>query len=748
VREADLPAQVLRALGAPGRPVLSVRDIGRRLGGRGGLAKTLRAALRGLIAEGKVQRLDEGYRLRRQDGLVEGVLAPARTGAAPDAGVGVRDEDGRSWTLSDAGEAKPGDRVLIQPLGDGASGHAELVQVLVSERREWIGVVERGGRGYRLTPYRDEGSWAWPIAPRDLAGARVGEVVVARPVAAGAHASGRLRVSERLGEPGDPEARFRVVAWRQRLPMDFSPAALAEAEAAPAELPRAELARRRDMRDLCFVTIDPETARDHDDAICLETGDAAGPRLLVAIADVSHYVPERSALDREAWLRGNSVYLPGRAIPMLPPRLSGDLCSLRPERDRLALVVEMRLGRGGAVEHAAFHEAVIRSRARLSYAEAAKWMDERRGSKPTSEQPEWAEPLRALAEITARMTRRRLDAGALDFDLAEAEVMLDAKERPTDIRRAVRTVAHRAVEESMLAANRAVAKALDRASEPAVFRIHEPPSPRAEDELRGLYATFGLLEGAADGPLGPKQICAVLRRAAGRPEERVVNMAPLRAMKRARYADTDSGHFGLAFESYLHFTSPIRRYADLVVHRAVRRRLVEGAAAPRVPTGAEADPEAMERVAIRVSARERIAMAAEREGLTLARCALMRPHVGSEFAGVVTGVAEQGLYVTLDEVFVEGLIPVARLEGYFDFDARAFALVARDSGQRFKLGDAVKVRLDAVDQLKGWINFSLVTDRKKKANSTGRRGQPARRKAAPTRRSGRRSRSGGPAGRR
>jgi len=277
----------------------------------------------------------------------------------------------------------------------------------------------------------------------------------------------------------------------------------------------------------------------------------------------------------------------------------------------------------------------------------------------------------------------------------------------------------------MLAANRAVARSLSKSRAETVYRVHEPPAPQKLEELQELYASLGLAPGGSDRTLTAAAIAQALRRSDGRPEERLVHFATLRAMRQARYCADDLGHFALAFDSYLHFTSPIRRYADLVAHRAVCRQLAGEGGARRADGQAR-----MERVAVRTSARERLAMLAEREMLDLKKCAFMRERIGEEFDGVVTGVTEHGLYVTPDDFFVEGLVPVAALSGYFEFDARAHALVGRRSGQRHRLGDRMRVRVERVDQIRGWINFSVVTDRKEKTkgiDSGRRRGRRARR---------------------
>jgi ribonuclease R len=746
----------MRALGGRQRPLISARELARRLGAGRGSARPLRDLLGRLVESGVIERVGGEYRLRRNDGLVEGVYRSADPDAAE---VGaVIDDHGELWRVPHRGEAGEGDRVLLQPVGAKRDVRGEIVEVLGGGRATWVGVLERGRGGYEITPYRDDALWCVRVAARDLGGAQPGEVVEAQPVAHHGKRKGRAprdaepwaRVVERLGRPGEPEADFRAVVWRRRLPVAFPAEVVAEADAASPEIAASEWGDRLDLRDRCFVTIDPASARDHDDAIAIESLPDGAHRLWVAIADVSHYVAPGSALDREAWRRGNSVYFPDRAIPMLPERLSGDLCSLRPDVERRVLAVELAVAKDGSVGRPGFHRAVIRSRARLAYEQAAAVMEPERAGEDAAEVRETlgsevALQLEWLAQLARRLTERRLAGGAVELELPEPVIVLDDDGRPIDVKRGARTLAHRAIEEAMLATNRAVARALDAGGRAAVFRVHEAPSPSKCAELRALYESFGLI-GAGDAEaLSSADMGHALRRASGRPEEPLVNVATLRSMKRARYSPDDLGHFALAFDAYLHFTSPIRRYADLVVHRAVHRMIDEKGARARPAADALAEREGVERAAARASARERIAVAAEREMLDLKKCVLMRTHLGRSFSGVVTGVARQGLYVTLDEFFVEGLVPIGALPGYFDLNEQLHALVARRSGARFALGDRLTVRVSQVNQLKGWINFAL-----EGAESEGESGGPggpvrgrrpgprARRSTAPTPRRGRR----------
>jgi ribonuclease R len=421
-------------------------------------------------------------------------------------------------------------------------------------------------------------------------------------------------------------------------------------------------------------------------------------RLWVAIADVAHYVAPGSPLDREALRRGNSVYFPDRAIPMLPEALSGDLCSLRPGVDRLVLVAELTVAPSGDASLRRLATGVIRSRARLVYEEAARVME---GGPPAKELGrEVGEQLRGLRRVAESLLARRGAAGSIDFDLPSAEIVLGDEAQPVDIVETPRTVAHRAIEEAMLAANRAVAEALDAAGLPAIHRNHEKPAPEDLETLRELLEGLGLLPAGALREISPAEIARALRSAAGRPEERLVHQVALRSMRQARYEVEVRGHFALAFRHYAHFTSPIRRYADLTVHRSVKALLGLG--------GETADAAWLRAVAARLSWRERVAMEAEREMVEIKKCVFLAAHVGETHAGTVSGVARHGLYVTLEAFFVEGLVHTSRLPGRFELDERAHALVARGSRRRLRLGDRLRVRVDASDPVRGRIDFSLV----------------------------------------
>lgn len=724
------PGQILDVLRSSARPVVTLKTILARLTSRGrrfkGARKLVLGQLRQFLDTGEVEQVVGGYRLARRDGLREGVV----DSISDEFDASVIDDDGRPWTVQSATPLERGQRVLFAP-PDASVPEAHVLEPIDEVRSEWVGVLRSARREACIVPYQDRARWRVAVARRDLAGAEDGEVVVAIAVASGS-GTGRGRggvagrIVERLGRPGDPEADFRAVAWNHRLRLTFDGQVEAEVAAIPEALDPNELRRRVDLRARSFLTIDPEDARDHDDAVCLEAvGDQL--RLWVAIADVSHYVKAGSALDREALRRGNSVYFPDRVLPMLPERISGDLCSLRAGRDRFVLVVEMRVDRSGRVLRSSFYPAVIRSRAGLSYEQAAALMDRDPVAEVGDAAREIAAQVHLLALLESRLSQRRFAGGSIDFDLSESRIELDPSGRPERIVRCDRTRAHRAVEEAMLAANRAVSERLTKSAIGCIYRVHEAPDTSELEELRERLSGFGLLDRGSARGLESGQIHRALQRVRGRPEAQLVNLVAVRAMKQARYLAENRGHYALGFGSYLHFTSPIRRYADLVVHRALEHWLELGGG---VLESSLQTARQLAAVARRISFRERVAVEAERDMVSLKKCAFMAQFVGRSFDGIITGTTSHGLYVTLDEHDVDGLVPSASLADDLYLDPRRHALISRRSGADYRLGDAIRVRIERVNLLRGWIRFApqwgeaAVPDGKSERRRRGRTREP------------------------
>jgi ribonuclease R len=683
---------VLKVLERRGRALLSPAAIAAELGLGRGASKTIRRLLRQLESDGRVDRIRGRFRARRGDGLLEGRFEPAPRGA----GGLVIDESGGRWRVGSANGARPGDRVAIQPWGEPEKPRADIMQIVEGARDHWVGIFHRRGRLAFATAYRDDGEWMLRVARPDTGGAEEGDVVELVPVTGrggrrrGEEETPWARVRARLGRPGDADADAAAVIWRHRLPRAFPPEVEEEASERAGWGLEEEIDRRVDLRERELLTIDPADARDHDDAICVDAREGGGFRLWVAIADVSHYVTPGSHCDREALLRGNSTYFVDRAIPMLPAPLSSDACSLRPQVDRLAVVAEMAFDAAGRLERRSFYPAVVRSQARLAYAEAAEIMAGRRPHP-------LAAMLGRLDALTALLLERRRERGALDLDLPESAIALDAKGHPTDVFRRPRTRAHRAVEEAMLAANRAVAELLREAEVPGPFRNHEAPAPQDADALAQRLAAFGVLDGS--GSLTPKRLASAVARV-DEADARVVHPLVLRAMRQARYGAECRGHFALAFESYVHFTSPIRRYPDLVIHRRLKECLETGT--PELDAGRAG------RISARCSFRERLAERAERELVDLKKCSFLAAYVGEEFEGTVTGVARHGLYVSLDRWPIEGLVHVSSLPDFVTLDEGALTLVTDDRRRSYALGDRWRVAVTAVDLVRARIDLSLL----------------------------------------
>lgn len=714
------PEHLLAELRKRRGAALTPAVLARTLGGDAGVARTLRRMLRALEDKGLVERIDGRYRARRDDGAVEGQLA-SRTESGD---AWVIESSGVGWRVADVGDARVGDRVLVQPLE--GSRRADLLHVVAGERERWIGILRRRGGMAYATPYRDDGEWWLRVAAGDAGDARDGEIVELAAVQprrrARAEATPWARVTRRIGRPGEPDADFAAVVWRHRLSVDFPNAVQAEVRALEREGDLPETPERLDLRARPFVTIDPEDARDFDDALHAEVGPDGGLHVWVAVADVSHYVRPGSALDTEALRRGNSVYFLDRAIPMLPPLLSGDLCSLRPACDRLALVVELVCDAQGSTRRARIHEARIRSHARLSYAEAQVELEGGDGAH--------APMLRSLARWAALRGRERRLRGGIDLELPGVEIRYDEAGRPASVRRSLRSDAHRVVEEAMLAANRAVAEWLCRDGLPVPYRNHEAPG--AEDAA--LLAEHLLVLGiAGDLPRGTLPSRTLARALARTPADQVavVHSLVLRHLRQARYGAGSLGHYALALPHYLHFTSPIRRYADLAVHRAVKQRLL-GAAHPFGFAEAQ-------RIAARASFRERLAQRAEREMADLARCAFLQSRVGEEHAGKISGLGRMGLFVTLAPWPIDGLVPASRL-GALEPDPLGHSLVVR-GGRRFRLGEAVRVRIAAVDIERARVDLELLEVVGDEAAPGSRRAQSTRRRGATSKRAGGRSSS-------
>jgi len=613
-----------------------------------------------------------------------------------------------------------GDRAAARVTGKDERGRPEgaIVEVLERRTRQVAGRFSlEGGVGF-VTPDNRRISQRI-VVPREAAGpARHGDLAVVEIVEQpGRNREPVGRVLRVLPEGGGADTAIDLAIASFGLSHAFPPEAFAEARGYGRAVPANAHAGRGDLRELPLVTIDGEDARDFDDAVFAEPS-GNGYRLVVAIADVSHYVRPGTALDREARGRATSVYFPSRVLPMLPEELSNHLCSLMPDVERLCMVCDMQVTRAGVVAKSRFYPAVMRSQARFTYTRVAAHLD---GREPLARGPQarLAPVVDCLHEVYRALRREREKRGALDFEAPEVKVLVDAAGLPTDIREYPRNDAHRLIEECMIAANVQAAGFLKKKRLPALFRIHGQPDEDRIEDLKRFLAMRGVhLE--ISGDLKPARLAKVLAGISGRPDAGVLENAIIRSLPQALYQPANIGHFGLALEEYAHFTSPIRRYPDLLVHRGIRHALAGGTAANFAHSARE-----METLGTECSFRERRADEAARSVVAWLKCEFMRPRVGEEFDAVVTGVTDFGLFVQLKSMQVDGLVHVTSLPAdYFHFHERDRTLVGERTRQRFSIGDELRVRLVRVDSAERKIDFEHVA-------KTGTHHHPRRRGGRP-----------------
>jgi len=597
-------------------------------------------------------------------------------------------------------------RINSRPPGRAPEG--EIIRILTRANQFITGTYEEHDHLAYVVPAERRIAYDIFVPPPDRGQARSGDVVTVEVTQwPDAHRTPAGRVVEVIGRRGAPGVDIEIIIRKHRLPLAFPDDALAQAEAVPAEVRPQDLAGRRDLRDMTIITIDGPDAKDLDDAVSLTRSDAGDYELGVHIADVGYYVPEGSPLDLEARRRGTSVYLVDRVIPMLPPRLSNGICSLNPGVDRLTMSVFMTFDPSGRRKSYTITPSVIRSRERMTYDAVATLLSGTDAA--LAERYNHVLPmLQEMRTLALALKERRQRRGSIDFDFPEPKVTLDRLGRPTDVYPYPRNIADEIIEEFMVAANEAVAEHYARRHAPFLYRVHEEPDASRVEEANEFLGRFGLHirdpRKAGDGHIQPRAFQAVLRRVTGRPEEGVVNMTVLRTMKLARYAEENLGHFALAARYYTHFTSPIRRYPDLFIHRIIRETLDR----PRLTKARRAALEnLLPEVAATSSDRERVADEAERDTIRLKQAEYMSTRVGLEMEGVITGVTSFGFFVTLPNT-IEGLVRVSNLaDDYYHFAEQDHALVGEHTGRVFRLGDLVRVEVARVDVPAGQVEFVL-----------------------------------------
>ncbi len=610
--------------------------------------------------------------------------------------------------LTPGGSATPagppagvGDRVLARIVRTDDGYEARLIRTISASAHRILGVYHPAAGGGRVQPVDRKTRTELLVAPEDGAGAEAGELVVAELLPQRRYGLKRARIRERLGSVRDVGAISLIAIHAHNIPVDFPEPVLAETTSAA---PVARLDRRTDLRALPLVTIDPEDARDHDDAVWAGADDdpanAGGWIVVVAIADVAHYVRPGGALDREARRRGNSCYFPDRVVPMLPEQLSADLCSLIDGADRPCLAVRMVFDANGRKKRHAFVRGLMRSAATLTYSQVQHAVD---GTPDDAAGPLLDPVLRPLYGAYGALVCARTKRQPLDLDMPERRIVLDESGVVAAIQTRERFDAHRLIEEFMIAANVCAAETLEKRQTACVYRVHETPAQDKVEALRTFLQTLGIPFARAQ-VLTPAVFNRVLDRVKGTPHQHVVNEVVLRTQMQANYSPDNVGHFGLNLQRYAHFTSPIRRYADLIVHRALIRALDFGDGGLTAAAVA-----GLSETALHISQCERRALAAERESTDRYLAAYMADRVGTQFRGRISGVTRFGLFVALEETGADGFIPISTLGAeFFVHDEGAHALVGERSGRTYRLGDAVDVRLAEATPITGGLRFELL----------------------------------------
>jgi ribonuclease R len=713
-----------------------VREIARAFGLKNEGRAALKGVLRELADDGKIEK--RGKKAHHAGTLPNVVLAD----------ITERDEDGEliavptEWDTEHGPapririhiprKATPaetpgvGDRVLTRTEETGEDGDAirhtgRVIKVLDRAKQRQIGVfrsLPRGGG--RLEPVDKKAlGRELDIPPDATLDAKDGDLVAVELTRHGRFGLPTARVKEKLGSLKSERAVSMIAIHAHEIPHVFRKEALAEAEAAKP----AGLSGREDWRKMPLVTIDPIDAKDHDDAVYAEPDidpkNDGGFIVHVAIADVAHYVTPGSALDREALVRGNSVYFPDRVVPMLPERISNDLCSLRPNEDRAALAVRMVIGADGRKRSHTFHRVLMKSAAKLHYAQAQDAVD---GRPDDTTAPLLDTVIKPLYAAYAAVTKARNERAPLDLDLPERKILLKPDGSVDRVVIPPRLDAHRLIEEFMILANVAAAETLERGGTPLIYRVHDEPSPEKLEGLRAFLATLDikLTKGQA---MRPGDFNKILARVKGTEHEQLVNEVVLRSQSQAEYAAENYGHFGLNLRRYAHFTSPIRRYADLIVHRALIRSQKFGD--DGLPDNA--DVKILGEIAARISAAERRAMKAERETVDRLIAHHLADRIGATFEGRISGVTRAGLFVKLHDTGADGFVPARTVgEDYYRYNEARHALIGDHTGETYRLGDHVSVKLVEAAPVAGALRFELLSEGRYEKAAKQRPGKPKR----------------------
>jgi ribonuclease R len=700
---ADLPGrtEILDALNDAGVP-LPLAELTARLHVRGREREAFAERIEELVRRGDVLQNRKGELcLTAKLDLVTGTVQGHPDGF----GFLVPDGDGPDLFLSprEMHKVLHGDRAAAKVSGMDRRGRpeGEIVEVLLHANREIVGRVHEERGVWFVEAENRRISQDLLVPPDQRGNAQPGQVVVVEILQQpSAHGEPIARVKEVLGSATDPGIEIEIALRKHELPFEFSKAARRAAKRLPTEVQPEDTKGRLDLTRLPLVTIDGETAKDFDDAVYCER-EGRGYRLIVAIADVSHYVRDGDPIDLDARERGTSVYFPRRVIPMLPEELSNELCSLKPDVDRLCMACDMHIDARGNIKSYTFQPAVMHSAARLTYTQVWAWLSDPGSAKAKRDKsllPHLSN-LYALYKVLAASRQRR---GAIDFETVELALEFDEHGKIVRIVPAPRNDAHKLIEECMLAANVCAANYLIEHEQPALFRIHEGPPPDKLASLRDFLGGSGLHLDGGDDP-SAADYARLIESIRNRPDFALLQTVLLRSLSQAQYSPENVGHFGLAYDAYAHFTSPIRRYPDLLVHRAIKAVLAKKKYTPKDMS--------WEELGVHTSMTERRADDASRDVLQWLKCFYMQDKVGETFTGTISGVASFGIFVTLDGLNIDGLVHVTELpRDYFHFDQVRHALIGERGGRVFQLAGRVRVRVVRVDLERAKIDFTLDED--------------------------------------